>query len=72
MSKVHTRFCGYCPKINDTRTILISYDKLFFSGDPAPHYAKAEYSCDGSSGCPHLDQYGRCPVYLLAPEKPSR
>ena len=39
-------------------------------GQEKPGYKKLSFSCENGSVCPHLDQWGRCPLLLEAPDEP--
>ena len=66
------RFTGNCPHTNQRQTISITYYEPSGSFD-GNSFKKGEYSCPLSEECsyPSQDHYGRCPVYLDAPQKPQ-
>ena len=73
MSRTITfHFSGNCPYTNSKQTIDLDYFEINMVGNMTPGYKKGNYSCPHSEKCPYPEQdpYGRCPVYLSAPDKP--
>lgn len=61
-----------CPYLNRPHSISIDYIEFFMCGTNHPCYKKGSYSCDEIDDCPFpsKDEWGRCPVYLKAPDEP--
>lgn len=59
-----------CPRDNRIKQISITYAEIPMPGQTAPGYKKMSFSCEDKNGCPKLDQYGRCPLLLKAPDNP--
>lgn len=64
---VSTTYEGHCPQIRETRTIGIRLAEVSFIGQSTAEYKKMLYSCPDAEVCQYLDQYGRCPLYIEAP-----
>jgi len=65
--------CTYrlqCPHLNKLHEINITYAQVPMCGTTKEVYKKVESYCSEDSKCNLKDQYGRCPVYLKAPEQP--
>ena len=69
---IRYRFHHYCPYLDRIHAISIDYAKINLIGDPKTHYKIIGFSCEYASDCPYPenDEYGRCPVYLAAPDEP--
>jgi hypothetical protein len=61
-------FTSDCPYTESKQSIQIDYLEVPILGTMSNGNRKDIYFCPNSDECPHLDQYGRCPVYLQAPE----
>ncbi len=73
MSKiVVSTYQGDCPNTNELHSIKIEYFEILVAGRTKPGYKKSSYSCSLARDCPYrkMDVYGRCPVYLNAPNEP--
>lgn len=67
------RHTDFCPYLGCDHSIKITYAEIPIVGRLSPGYKAMSYSCDLSEECPYpqKDQYGRCPVYLSAPNEPN-
>lgn len=65
---IFKRYTGFCPRFCENRTIRIQYAVISMQGQP-PGYKKMSFTCDDGTDCPHLDQKGRCPLLIDAPDK---
>ena len=63
-------YSDYCPRFDQNRSIRVTYAEINLIGQFKPGYKKISYSCEYSDDCPHLDEYGRCPVCLSSPDEP--
>ena len=63
-------YTGICPRSDCYQTIQIKYEAIHMWGQEKPGYKKLSFSCENGSGCPHLDQWGPCPLLLEAPDEP--
>lgn len=63
-------YTGHCPYLSESHQILIDTAEIRAIGMTAPGYKKTGYSCEYSEDCPHLDEYGRCPLFISAPDEP--
>lgn len=70
---IRYQFTHYCPYLEKMHVIYLDYAKLNFIGDVETHYKITGYQCDYVNDCPYPDNdlYGRCPVYLDAPDEPT-
>ena len=68
--KITYQYSGQCPKCNGPHSISITYAEIPIVGQSAPGYKKMSFTCDWSEDCLYMDEYGRCPVLLSAPDKP--
>lgn len=64
-------YYGDCPKTGQTQRIEITYIEVNVAKQLHTGYKKAEFICPLSGNCSNIDKYGRCPVYLDAPENPA-
>ena len=60
-------YCGYCPQALSERTIGIRFAEVSFIGQSTNEYKKMLFDCPDVEVCQYLDQYGRCPLYIEAP-----
>lgn len=67
---VYSTVCGYCPHIDDDREITIELAEILVAGKHSPQYKKMSYDCPDADECQHMDQYGRCPLFISAPHHP--
>ena len=63
-------YTGICPRSDCYQTIQIKYTAIPIMGQDHPGYKKMSFSCDDVSDSSHLDQWGRCPLLLEAPDEP--
>ncbi len=63
-------YTGQCPYLKSSHSIRIETAEVSSLGKLSPDYKKMGYSCEHSDDCPHLDEYGRCPVFIAAPDGP--
>lgn len=64
--KVSFLYSDFCPYAKANRAIHIDSTEI----SPSLGYKKLGYLCEDSESCPHLDEYGRCPIFLKAPSEP--
>lgn len=69
-NRVDSIYCGYCPQISSMRTIKIRFAEMSFIGKPSTEYKKILFDCSDAEVCQHLDEYGRCPLFIKAPNHP--
>lgn len=69
---VYFTHCADCPYLGEPHSIEIKYAELQLLGKDSPSHKALSYSCDMSDSCPYPEQdiYGRCPVFLSAPNEP--
>lgn len=67
---VVTYYSDICPRFDEYRTIEIRYAVIPILGR-SPGYKKMSFTCDDGTDCPHLDQWGRCPLMIDAPDEPD-
>lgn len=62
-----------CPYTNSRQRIDLDYYVIPMARSMSPGYKKGNYSCPHYGKCPYPDQdpYGRCPMYLSAPDHPN-
>lgn len=63
-------YCGYCPQIDADRIIEIEYTTVNMVGNHSLGYKKMNFYCPDSEMCHHLDNHGRCPLLVSAPNHP--
>ena len=63
-------YTGKCPYLKSPQSIRVETSEIHILGNLSPGYKKVGYFCDYSEDCPHLDEYGRCPVFISAPNEP--
>lgn len=62
---------GHCPRFEAAKSIVVEYQEVLMSGGRKPGYKKMGYDCPDINGCPHLDRFHRCPIFLAAPDDPN-
>lgn len=68
MRNLKMRYSGYCPYIDKSRAIDITFSELQISGVVTPAYKKLSFACNDIESCTHRDEYGRCPLFIQAPD----
>ncbi len=63
-------YSGYCPQRHDTYTIDIEYASVSLLGNNNTAYKKMGFDCPYIDDCEHLDNHGRCPLFIEAPNHP--
>ena len=66
-------YTDFCPYLECEHPIEITYAEIPILGKLSPGYKAISYECDLSEECPYprKDRYGRCPVFLSAPDEPN-
>lgn len=67
---IDSTYSGYCPKSLSTRTIGIRFAEVSFINQSSNEYKKMIFDCPDVEVCQHLDEYGRCPLFVEAPNHP--
>lgn len=66
------RYTSQCPYLKCEHSICITYAEIPILGQMSPGYKKMSYGCDYFDECPYPehDEYGRCPLFISAPDEP--
>lgn len=64
---IYKIYSGDCPRFNRYQEIEVEYQEVPRAGHQKSGYKRVSYECPHSNDCPHMDEYGRCPVCLSTP-----
>lgn len=72
INKFSYHFTGDCPQTKTKQDIQINYFEITQTCSATHAYKKDAYYCPLKQDCPfpNEDDFGRCPVYLAAPNQP--
>lgn len=65
-----SRYEGYCPQTKANQYIQIDFLETSCANQLTPTYKKMNFDCPDIAICKYLDSYGRCPLYIDAPDHP--
>lgn len=64
---IYKSFYGYCPFHEAELEIEIIYSSVNAIGMDKNYKINGMEPCEDFDDCPHLDRWGRCPIYAKAP-----
>ena len=68
---IETLYRDVCPRFDRITEISVKYVEIPILGKMSPGYKKTSFYCADVNDCPKLDEYGRCPLVIKAPDSPS-
>lgn len=69
ISMVTIIYHGFCPQNRIHKSIEIELVEVMI-GSLVNDYKKMSFECADVDECEHLDEYGRCPLFIEAPDHP--
>lgn len=68
--QISCQYTDFCPRLNENHTIAVKYTEIPILGSHNPGYKIISYECEYSEDCTYQDKFGRCTVFLSAPDEP--